>query len=90
MRSAMKLTLAVLPLLAMLAIGVLLFLASCAPMTPLRGTSPVPSAVKPAACAEFAPIGWSKNDTDETIRAVKAHNAVYVELCGVPSFFPLR
>jgi len=28
------------------------------------------------------PIGWSVEDTDETIAQVKSHNAVWVELCG--------
>jgi hypothetical protein len=34
-----------------------------------------------AVCAIFPPIGWSSADTDPTIRAVKAHNAVYRRTC---------
>jgi hypothetical protein len=34
-----------------------------------------------AVCAMFAPIAWSLSDTDETIRAVKAHNAVHKRTC---------
>lgn len=33
-------------------------------------------------CASAAPIRWSSADTDETIRQVKAHNAVGRTLCG--------
>ena len=36
------------------------------------------------ACLGFAPIGWSKLDTDATIRAVKEHNAAWVSVCGKP------
>jgi hypothetical protein len=35
-----------------------------------------------ASCRAFQPIYWSAEDTDETIRAAKAHNAVGVKLCG--------
>lgn len=35
-----------------------------------------------AACILFQPISWSGKDTDETIRQVKGHNAVYVASCG--------
>lgn len=33
-------------------------------------------------CRVAKPITWSSRDTDETIREVKEHNAVYVRLCG--------
>ena len=33
-------------------------------------------------CASAQPISWSINDTDQTIREVKAHNAVGIALCG--------
>ena len=33
------------------------------------------------ACKAFAPIYWSERDTDETILAVKAHNAAWRALC---------
>ena len=35
-----------------------------------------------ALCEQFEPIRWSARDTDETIRAAKAHNAVGARLCG--------
>lgn len=34
------------------------------------------------ACAVFAPLRWSKDDTDDTIRAAKLHNAAGKSLCG--------
>lgn len=33
-------------------------------------------------CAAARPIAWSTADTDNTIREVKAHNAVGRALCG--------
>lgn len=35
-----------------------------------------------ALCDVFRPIGWSAADTDDTIRAVKAHNATGMRVCG--------
>lgn len=35
-----------------------------------------------ALCDVFRPIAWSAQDTDDTIRAVKANNAVGVRVCG--------
>lgn len=32
-------------------------------------------------CRIAKPITWSARDTDETIRGVKEHNAVFVRLC---------
>ncbi len=32
-------------------------------------------------CVRWKPILWSKTDTDETIRQVKEHNAVWSEVC---------
>jgi hypothetical protein len=32
-------------------------------------------------CAIFKPISWSARDTDETIGAVKAHNAAHRRIC---------
>lgn len=32
-------------------------------------------------CQIFVPIPWSSRDTDETIRAVKAHNAAHKQTC---------
>lgn len=33
------------------------------------------------ACSAFEPIRWSKNDTGETIRQAKEHNAAWVAVC---------
>lgn len=33
-------------------------------------------------CGAAAPIRWSAADSDETLRQVKAHNAVGRALCG--------
>ena len=33
-------------------------------------------------CKVFEVIRWSRSDTDETIRQVKAHNAVWKSLCA--------
>lgn len=32
-------------------------------------------------CARWRPIAWSRADTDDTIRAVKEHNAAWEALC---------
>lgn len=53
-----------------------LFLAGCATMTAGEGTT------GRAVCRSFRPITWASADTDETLRQVKAHNAVGRELCG--------
>ena len=36
-----------------------------------------------ALCDVFRPIPWSARDTDETIGAVKAHNAKWEAMCGI-------
>ncbi len=36
----------------------------------------------PAACLAFQPIRWSQNDTLETQKQARAHNAAGVALCG--------
>lgn len=33
------------------------------------------------ACSAFAPIRWSRRDTDATIRAAKEHNAAWSAVC---------
>lgn len=43
-------------------------------------TAPMPGAV--VYCQIEKPISWSKKDTDQTIREVKGHNAVYKALCS--------
>lgn len=35
-----------------------------------------------ALCDVFRPIAWSTSDTDETVGAVKAHNATGARVCG--------
>jgi hypothetical protein len=37
------------------------------------------------ACDAFAPITWSQLDSDDTLRQIHEHNAVYADLCGPPS-----
>lgn len=59
-----------------------LSLTACASLTNFRATEPAPpSQTTRVACESFAPITWSKADTDETIAQIKAHNAAWVELC---------
>ncbi len=50
-------------------------LIGCARMTASAGIDPG------AACRSFEPIGWSQNDSDATIRAVKEHNAAWRGVC---------
>ncbi|MBB3769821.1 hypothetical protein FHS55_000407 [Angulomicrobium tetraedrale] len=33
-------------------------------------------------CETFRPIFWTADDSDETVRQAKAHNAVGREICG--------
>lgn len=61
--------------LALTLIASTAILASCALMT---GTS----VSKHAGCESFKPITWSPNDTDETLKQIKAHNAVWKSLCA--------
>jgi len=56
----------------------LLILAGCATTTASVGTDAV-------ACSAFEPIRWSNQDTDDTIRQVKEHNAAWGALCGTSS-----
>jgi hypothetical protein len=55
-------------------------LSGCATTTAIDATEPslTPTTV---ACRLFTPLGWSRRDTDDTIRAVKAHNAAWAALC---------
>lgn len=32
-------------------------------------------------CLVFQPISWSKKDTEQTVREIKEHNAVFMALC---------
>jgi hypothetical protein len=54
----------------------LVTLTSCA--TPTISVAPTDK----VACASFAPVYWSKSDTDKTIAQAKEHNAVGKALCG--------
>ena len=38
--------------------------------------------VTDTSCLAFEPIRWSSEDSDKTIRQVKAHNAAWDRLCG--------
>lgn len=62
----------------------LALLTGCALTTGIGGTDAARDGVAPTAayCRLAEPIGWSRADTDATIRAVKAHNAVHAALCG--------
>lgn len=44
-------------------------------------TTTTVSGVTNTACTTFHPITWSSNDTDMTIRQVKAHNAAWDAIC---------
>ena len=60
-----------------------LILTSCAAVTDLSGYSPKPKYdALDVACELFVPIHWSASDTDATIREVKEHNQVWLNLCG--------
>jgi len=56
-------------------------LSGCASLTSLSGPKPKHDPV-PVMCDVFQTISWNKKDTDQTIREVKAHNGVWMQLCG--------
>lgn len=60
-------------------IATMLLPAAC--RTPTAG-----AAIEPSAggweCLAFRPIAWSRADTEETIRQVREHNAVWEEACS--------
>lgn len=64
-------------LLVLTLLSATLTLGGCATTTASGGTD----APKTVVCKVFQPISWSSKDTDETIKEVKAHNAVYLALC---------
>lgn len=72
-----------------LLLSVMLPLTACESLTASGGTD-LPPEVDPAlvACKAFAPIYWSERDTDETIFAVKAHNAAWLAICPAPEATP--
>ena len=57
----------------------MLTLSACATTTGSGEIKPVQGA--DTYCQIAVPIGWSSQDTDQTIREVKAHNAVWLRLC---------
>lgn len=62
-----------------------LTLVGCATLTNSNGptkVSPKPEPVQSSYCLVAKPIYWSAKDTDDTIRQIKEHNAVWKELCG--------
>lgn len=67
------------------AIAILLSAGSCN-----RAANFAPEGIKKFYCGEpvgtgaYKPVGWSKSDTDETIRQTKNNNAVFVGTCGRP------
>ena len=67
-------------------------LTACATFESLTasGGTDLPPEVDPAlvACEAFAPIYWSERDTDETILAVKQHNAAWLAICPAPEATP--
>lgn len=65
-----------------LLLSVMLPLAACESLTASGGTD-LPPEVDPAlvACKAFAPIYWSERDTDDTILAIKQHNAAWLAIC---------
>ena len=56
-------------------------LSGCASLTSLSGPKPTYNPV-PVMCDIFVPIKWNKSDTDETLKQIKAHNGVWLQLCG--------
>lgn len=47
-------------------------------------TAPKVEPVKDSFCLVAKPIYWADGDTDDTIKQVKEHNAVYKRLCTDP------
>lgn len=59
-----------------------IILTNCALMTDLS-VNPKPAYDPlPAMCEVFTPIHWSKQDTDQTIKEIKTHNSVWLQICG--------
>lgn len=66
-----------------LALMLPLFLATgCATTTGSGAEAVKASRSTVAMCDVFKPIRWSVKDTDDTIAAVKEHNAVWTVLCS--------
>lgn len=57
-------------------------LTGCALLTSLSGPKKPTYDPRPLMCQVFVPIHWSPKDTDDTIKEIKAHNAVWLDVCG--------
>ena len=66
-------------LLASMLLAATPILSACETMTGSGAIEPIQGA--DTFCSVAKPIMWSSRDTDETIREVKEHNAVYMRLC---------
>jgi len=58
----------------------LMLLTPMAGCTTMMGFS-VPTNFIDTSCQAFKPIHWSKSDTAQTIKEVKAHNAAFKAIC---------
>ena len=58
-------------MLELLLVNAVILMAGCETATPTVGTE----------CAVWLPITWSQQDTDETIREIKANNARRAAWC---------
>ncbi len=66
-----------------LMLGLCVSLGACAGKTPSAEISSAALPGRALFCLEAQPIIFSRlHDTEETIRQIKAHNAVGVKLCG--------
>lgn len=65
-------------MLALLLASAMPILTSC---VTTMASSEIDAAHKKVMCEAFQPITWSGKDTDDTIRGVKEHNAVWTALC---------
>ena len=57
-------------------------LTGCASLTRLNDPIKPEYDPRKTFCQVFTPILWSKRDTDETLKQVKAHNDVWMVTCG--------
>lgn len=66
-----------------------LILIGCASLTDIFATMTQRPAetvdVNAVACGAFAPIKWSRQDTNGTLAQIHEHNAAYESLCGAPA-----
>lgn len=57
-------------------------LQSCATMTVSGGIEAPPELKHASFCQIARPISWASKDTPATVIEIKAHNAVFLQLCG--------